>query len=60
MARDLYEYFAENQVHSVLDCACGTGHHLHLAVNRDECPRVFVIDYFRQRERYNVLDILHG
>jgi glycine/sarcosine N-methyltransferase len=22
--------FAENQVHSVLDCACGTGQHLHL------------------------------
>ena len=48
--------FAENQVNSVLDSACRTGHDIHLAVSRDECSRVFVIDYFRQRERYNVLE----
>ena len=52
--------FAENQVHSVLDCACGTGHDLHLAVNRDECSRVFVIDHFERGARYNVLDISHS
>ena len=52
--------FAENQVNSMLDCACGTGHDLHLAVNRNECSRVFVIDYFGRGARYNVLDIFHG
>ena len=52
--------FAENQVNSVLDCACGTGHELHLAVNRNDFSRVFVIDYFGWGARYNVLDIFHG
>ncbi len=47
--------FAENQVNSVLDCACGTGHDLHLAVNRNDCSRVFVIDYFGRGAWYNVL-----
>jgi ubiquinone/menaquinone biosynthesis C-methylase UbiE len=31
-----------------------------LAVNSNECSRVFVIDYFGQGARYNILDILHG
>ena len=52
--------FAENKVNSVLDCACGTCHDLHLAVNRNDFSRVFAIDYFGRGARYNVLDIFHG
>ena len=43
--------FAENKVHSVLDCACGTGHEIHLAVNRNEFSNMFVIDYFGRGAR---------